>query len=205
MPRAPRRPPEARCASRSRCSPPGLGRRRPGLPSRSCSGDLIGIRAAMAMAQLGIVCSGKCLRREPTKPLAAKTRLATATPREVARPIARPWLGFHRLRARTGGAPGISSNARPARWISSVRLQRGESQLVDPHGPGERIRPQFRDNLGSSDDDAALRSAEQLVAAEEHQIGAGPQAVGDDRFIGQSVARSDRTGSRCRRRRSPAV
>ena len=34
---------------------------------------------------------------------------------------------------------GISSNARPARWISQRRLERGERQLVDTQGPGERI------------------------------------------------------------------
>ncbi len=51
------------------------------------------------------------------------------------------------------------------------RLQRGKCQLVDAQRPGERIGPQFRDDFRSSDNDAALRTAQQFVAAEQHKVG----------------------------------
>ena len=45
-----------------------------------------------------------------------------------------------------------------------------------------------RDQLGAADDKPGLRPAEQLVAAERHQIGAGLQRLGDGRLVRQAPA-----------------
>src|SRR5258708_29078225 len=52
-------------------------------------------------------------------------------------------------------------------------LERGQSQLVDANGPGERMASHLfdsrRSGLASADDDAGLRPAEQLVARESDE------------------------------------
>ena len=52
-------------------------------------------------------------------------------------------------------------------------LERRERELVGPESPLERVAAESLDELGATDDDAGLRAAEQLVAREAHEIGAG--------------------------------
>jgi hypothetical protein len=59
------------------------------------------------------------------------------------------------------------------------RPERGERHLVDAERSLQWIRAEPRDQSGASDDEARLRAAEQLVAAEGHEIGAAA-----DRFAG---------------------
>ena len=45
------------------------------------------------------------------------------------------------------------------------------------------------DQLAPADDDAGLRAAQQLVAAEGDEVGAAADAFGDDRLLRQAVGR----------------
>ncbi len=49
------------------------------------------------------------------------------------------------------------------------RLERGERELVDPQRAGERVRPRCRHRLRAADEQAGLRSAEQLVSRAAHE------------------------------------
>ena len=55
-------------------------------------------------------------------------------------------------------------------------LERRQRQLVRPERPLERVAPQLLDEVGASGDDAGLRPAEQLVAREADEVGAGVEA-----------------------------
>ena len=70
----------------------------------------------------------------------------------------------HRQRAARGGRIAMQGER---------RLQRGERQLVDPHGARERMAAARRDGLARPDQQAGLRAAEQLVARERRERGAG--------------------------------
>jgi hypothetical protein len=48
------------------------------------------------------------------------------------------------------------------------RLERRQPALVEPQRPLQRIAVELADEFGATDDDAGLRPAEQLVAAEGH-------------------------------------
>ena len=52
----------------------------------------------------------------------------------------------------------------------------------------ERVAPQPRDELGAADDDARLRAAEQLVAGEADEVGAGRERRGDERLVGRAAS-----------------
>ncbi len=62
-------------------------------------------------------------------------------------------------------------------------FERLVNRLIEPQRAEQRIATQPRDNLGLSGEDAGLRAAEQFIAAEGHQIGAGAQAIGDERLV----------------------
>ena len=63
------------------------------------------------------------------------------------------------------------------------RLQRGDLQLVHPHGAGDRVLPQPGDHVGAADHDPGLRPAEQLVARARHQVGAVGERLGHRRLV----------------------
>jgi hypothetical protein len=67
------------------------------------------------------------------------------------------------------------------------RLERCQPALVEPQRPLQRIAVELADEFGAADDDAGLRPAEQLVAAEGHQIGAGVERLHRRRLARQAV------------------
>ena len=56
-------------------------------------------------------------------------------------------------------------------------LERGERELVDPHRALQRVPAQLLDELGAADDDPGLRPAEELVAGEADEVGAGGERL----------------------------
>ena len=77
------------------------------------------------------------------------------------------------------------------------RLERGERELVEPQRAGERMRAGGGDRLRAADQHARLRPAEQLVAGEADERGAGRDRAAHRRLVGQrrqvlgEVARAD--------------
>ena len=67
------------------------------------------------------------------------------------------------------------------------RLERGERHLVHTQRTLEVVAFDFFHELGAPDDDAGLRPAEELVAAEGHEIGAVRQRLLRGRFLRQSI------------------
>ena len=72
------------------------------------------------------------------------------------------------------------------------RLQGGQGELVGPDRPGQRVPGQPPDQLGPAHDQAGLRAAEELVAGEQHQVGAGGQAAGDRRLVPELAGQQPR-------------
>ena len=62
-------------------------------------------------------------------------------------------------------------------------LECGQRQLVRAHGALERMSPQPLDELGATDDDPGLRAAEELVAREADEVGAGLEALAHGRLL----------------------
>ena len=62
-------------------------------------------------------------------------------------------------------------------------LERGERELVDPQRPLEWMPAQSFDELGCAEHDARLRAAEQLVAREADEVGAGRERVSRGRLV----------------------
>jgi hypothetical protein len=75
------------------------------------------------------------------------------------------------------------------RWIVVVKLQRPfqrrQRELVGPERPLERMAPKALDELGVPDDDSRLRPAEELVAGEADEVGAGGEAVARERLVAE--------------------
>ena len=67
------------------------------------------------------------------------------------------------------------------------RLERGDADLVEPHGALHRVAADARDELAAADDEAGLRAAEQLVAREGDEVGALGDRLGDGRLARQAV------------------
>ena len=67
------------------------------------------------------------------------------------------------------------------------RLERGERELVDAHGAGERVAPARLDRLARADQQTALRPAQELVGAEAHDRRAGAHGSPDRRLVGQQL------------------
>ena len=59
----------------------------------------------------------------------------------------------------------------------------GESHLVHPKRPGQRMLLHLLDVFLFAHDDAALRTPQQLVAAEQHHVDAGVQGCGNVRLV----------------------
>src|SRR5262249_42207594 len=57
------------------------------------------------------------------------------------------------------------------------RAERRHAELVGTERAAERVRREPRHEVATADDDARLRAAEELVAAERHEIGARGDAV----------------------------
>ena len=67
--------------------------------------------------------------------------------------------------------------------VAQVAFERLADELVQPQRAEQRIAPQARDDLRLPGEDAGLRPAQQLIAAERDQVDAGLQTVGDQRLV----------------------
>ena len=65
------------------------------------------------------------------------------------------------------------------------RRDRGEDHLVGPYRAGQRIAPQLRHQVRPPDDEPRLRPADELVAAERHEVRAGGEPLGRRRLVGE--------------------
>ena len=83
---------------------------------------------------------------------------------------------------------GISP--RPVEVERERPLERGERQLVGAQRALERVAPEPLDQVGAPDDDPGLRAAEQLVAGEADEIGAGGEASARGRLVRQPHERA---------------
>ena len=72
---------------------------------------------------------------------------------------------------------GISAAARPARYSPSVSATPASAAFVRAHRPSQWIAPHPADEVRLADDQPGLRAADQLVAAEGHDIGPGGEAL----------------------------
>ena len=131
------------------------------------------------------------LARQRTAPDGRLERQRVGPERRVVEP------GHERLRPRPqvvgpcGDHPpdGDLADRQPGPVQPERRRQRRERRLVGPCRPGERIAPEPCDELGPSDDEAGLRPADQLVAAERHQVRAGGQPLARRRLVGEAERR----------------
>ena len=64
-------------------------------------------------------------------------------------------------------------------------LERGERELVGAERALERMAAEPLDELGAADDDPGLRPAEQLVAREADEVGAGGEARARGRLVAE--------------------
>src|SRR3954452_8808932 len=67
------------------------------------------------------------------------------------------------------------------------RLERGQRELVDPQRARERMPPARGDRLRRPHEQARLRAAEELVAAEADDGRAGPPRAAHGRLAGQQL------------------
>ena len=85
------------------------------------------------------------------------------------------------------------------------RGERGERRLVGSGRSSQRVLAQPGDEVGPTDDQAGLRTADELVAAERDDVGAGRQSLARRRLVGETERPRSAAvpRSRGRRRRSP--
>ena len=69
------------------------------------------------------------------------------------------------------------------------RLEGGEGEFAAPESAGQRVFLDLPDPGRLADDDAALRTADELVAAETDDVGAGLDTRPDQRLGGEAVGR----------------
>src|SRR2546429_1591 len=69
------------------------------------------------------------------------------------------------------------------------RLKRGKGELVGSHGAGEGVLATRVDHRRLAEQDAGLWPAEQLVAAEDHEVDFARERVADTRLAAQSPGR----------------
>ena len=91
-------------------------------------------------------------------------------------------------------------------------FERGEPELVDPQRAVQRMAPQAVDEVGATDDDPGLRTAEQLVAAEADEVGAVGERAARGRLVadvdedaGAEVVEQRQAARSARRRRAPSA
>ena len=73
--------------------------------------------------------------------------------------------------------------------MAQGRRQAGKSGFVDTQRARQRMGAQLGDGVLAADDQAGLRPAQQLVAAESHQRRARLHAVLHARFVGEAKGR----------------
>ena len=118
-------------------------------------------------------------RRELGERKRASTDPARRSPRRW--PPIRDARRSARARTISGGSSsarsaGIAAIARDgSRYSLSVASSAASAQAVDPQRPRERVSPAGLDRRLATGEDARLRSSEQLVARERHEIGSGCQ------------------------------
>ena len=81
-------------------------------------------------------------------------------------------------------------------------LERRERELVDPQRALERVPAQPFDEVGAAEHDPGLRAAEQLVAGEADEIGAGRERLACG---GLGLHRGDRAGAEVVHEREPVA
>ena len=86
----------------------------------------------------------------------------------------------------------LAQRARRIQVEEQRALERGKPELVDAHRAVQRMPPQPLDQVGAPDHDPGLRPAEQLVAAEADEVGAGGERVARRRLVGDL---DERTGA----------
>ena len=84
------------------------------------------------------------------------------------------------------------------------RFERRQRRLADAQGALQRVLLDLGDQVLAADDQPGLRAAEQLVAGEGDDVGAGGQRLLRRRLGRQAVARRSRSACRCRDRRRRA-
>ena len=127
--------------------------------------------------------------RLPPPATLVPVRREAAGPTEAARAAAR---GCELGHGQQQGPPHGQLVAAAGQVGGQGRLQGGQGQLVGPDRPGQRVPGQPPDQLGPAHDQAGLRAAEELVAGEQHQVGAGGQAAGDRRLVPELAGQQPR-------------
>ena len=153
-------------------------------------------------AQRGRQPRGDGRRPRPGRTTAASGRAATRRPRRRAprprrgarRPDAQPRdpLGPRRssLAARAIVRQTGMSSARPPGAVEPERRRdRREDRLVRPDRAGERVAAHAAPRGPAAHDQPRLRPADQLVAAEQDDVGAGREALGGRRLVGEAERR----------------
>ncbi len=124
----------------------------------------------------------------PTAASAGTTRQSTAS---VA--YQPPGLGLGSCLDRLRG--GRHGRADRRRRSGQRRHKGGKGQLVHPQRPGQRMAGEAGNGVGLAEQQARLRSAEQLVAAGRDQPGAGPQPGVGVGLAGEHRARPQQAGA----------
>ena len=137
---------------------------------------------AMRMSFVGSDCAG--VEPPPTSESPSMSSSSTSPRRDFGREFAQEILG-----AAFYVAGGYANHPQRRDFVvgcAKVRaergFERGDGELVDAESAEQRMAADARDDFFFSGDDAGLRPAEQFVAAEHHNVGAGFDAVADERL-----------------------
>ena len=153
---------------------------------------------SMAISQVGMDCSGVApppITDSPATIVGAQVREAAASSASARARICVGGLADHGQRRHL--VPAFQQQ------MCAGALERLVDQLVEPQRAEQRIAAQARDQLRLAGENSGLRSAEQLVAAEGDQVGAG--RAGCRRPAARRCRRlADRRRSRCPGPRRPA-
>ena len=93
-------------------------------------------------------------------------------------------------------------SAVPVAYIGEHALERRDLHLVHADRPRDRVAPELLDEVRASHDDAGLRAAEQLVAAERDEVRAVGERVGDGRLVRRHAVAAARAAPTRRRSRN---
>ena len=133
-----------------------------------------------ARARLGRLTWGRA--PPPTRPTLATTRTWRLAPRARRRLRARAlaWRSSSATRAAEHPQGGDGRHGLGFIQIEAQGgLQARQGELVGAQGPGEGVLAQASDHLPGAQGQAGLGAAQELVAGEEHQVGAGLQGFLD--------------------------
>ena len=112
----------------------------------------------------------RCRRRSPTCP--ARSRRASRSPRRALTASASARARISSARHRQHALDRHRRRRAAGGVLGQRRLERGVGHLVDAQRAHQRMRADAVDQRRASDDDAGLRSAEELVAAEAADVDA---------------------------------